>query len=375
MKTVTLLMLHLLHGGIEKQTITLANELCKKYNVNIISTYSMKSEPAYPVDERIKIKYLIDDKPNRDEFRNAVANKNIIGIFKEGFKAFSILQKKKKLMIKEIKNLDCDYVLSTRIEYADMLSSYAPEGVVTITQEHLHDDSPEYVERVKKSFRNLDYLVVLCEGSEKNHGEWLKENEKIKLVRIPNILEGIPESVAELSSNNIVSVGRLHPVKDFPTLIKVFEKVEKEIPDARLTIVGGGDEKENLENLAREFSLTDKITVTGMVSKSEVEKYMLESDLYVMTSQTECFPMVLLEASSVGLPLVSFDVPVGPKAIIEEGKNGYLIEHKDIDKMAEKVIELLRDREHLKELGKNSKEMAEKYLAENIMPLWYELFK
>lgn len=375
MKTVTILMLHLLHGGIEKQTITLANELCKKYNVNIISTYSMKSAPAYPVDERIKIKYLIDDKPNREDFKAAVANKNIIAIFKEGFKAFSILQKKKKLMINEIKKLDCDYVLSTRIEYADMLSAYAPKGVVTITQEHLHDDSPEYIERVKKSFRNLDYLVVLCEGSEQNHGEWLKDNERIKLVRIPNILEGIPESTAEISSDNIVSVGRLHPVKDFPTLINVFEKVQREIPDARLTIVGGGDEKDNLENLARELGLSHKVCVTGMVSKSEVEKYMLSSDIYVMTSLTECFPMVLLEASSVGLPLVSFDVPVGPKAIIEEGKNGYLIEHKDIDKMAEKVIELLRDREHLKELGKNSKEMASKYLAENIMPLWYDLFK
>ncbi len=375
MKTVTILTLHLLHGGIEKQTITLANELCKKYNVNIISTYSMKSEPAYPVDERINIRYLMDDKPNRDEFKDAVSKKNIIGIFKEGFKAFSILQKKKKLMIKEIKNLDCDYVLSTRIEYADMLSQYAPEGVVTITQEHLHDDSPEYIERVKRSFRNLDYLVVLCEGSENNHGEWLKDNEKIKLMRIPNILESIPEGTAQLDSDNIVSVGRLHPVKDFPTLIKVFEKVEKEIPTARLTIVGGGDEKEHLESLAKELGLSDKVTVTGMVSKSEVEDYMLTSDLYVMTSLTECFPMVLLEASSVGLPLVSFDVPVGPCAIIENGVNGYLIEDKKIDMMAEKVIELLRDREQLKTLGRNSKEMASKYLAENIMPLWYELFK
>ncbi len=375
MKKITILMLHLLHGGIEKQTITLANELCDKYNVEIISTYSMKSEPAYPVDERIKIKYLIDDKPNRDEFKSCVSRKDIIGIFREGFKAFSILQKKKKLMIKEIKALDCDYVLSTRIEYAEMLSNHAPDGVVTVTQEHLHDDSPEYIERVKRSFRNLDYLVVLCEGSEKNHGEWLKDNKKIKLVRIPNILEDIPEDTAKLCGNNIVSVGRLHPVKDFPTLIKVFSKVQKRVPDSTLTIVGGGDEHDNLSRLAESLGVSHKVKITGMVSKEEVQKYMLSSDIYVMTSLTECFPMVLLEASSVGLPLVSFDVPVGPCAIIENGKNGYLIEDKKIDEMADKVVEMLADREKLCEMGKNAKIMAESYLPENIMPLWYDLFR
>jgi len=375
MKTITILLLHMQHGGIEKQTITLANELCKKYKVNIISTYSMKAPPAYPVDKRISIKYLMDDKPNRDEFKEALHSKNPITVFKQGFKAASILRKKKTLMIKEIKKLDCDYVLSTRAEFAHMLSAYAPDGVVTLTQEHLHDDSPEYIEKVKRAFINLDYLVVLCEGSEKNHSEWLSENDKTKLVRIPNILESIPEETAPLLSNNIVSVGRLHPVKDFPTLIEVFNKVQKKIPDATLTIVGGGEEKEKLRELASSYGIADKVKVTGMVSKESVQKYMLMSDLYVMTSLTECFPMVLLEASSVGLPLVSFDVPVGPKAIIENGKNGYLIEDRKIDEMADKVVEMLTDREKLRELGKNSKEMAKNYLPENVMPLWFDLFK
>ena len=375
MKTITILLLHMQHGGIEKQTITLANELCKKYKVNIITTYSMLASPAYPVDERINIKYLMDTKPNKDEFKAAVRSKNPFAILKEGIKAVSILRKKKSLMIKEIKKLDCDYVLSTRIEYADMLSAYAPEGVVTVTQEHLHDDSPEYVERVKRSFRNLDYLVVLCEGSEKNHSGWLSDNKKIKLVRIPNILEDIPEKTAEIKGNNIVSVGRLHPVKDFPTLIEVFSKVQKRVPDATLTIVGGGDEHKKLSDLAESLGVSDKVKITGMVSKEDVLRYMLDSDIYVMTSLTECFPMVLLEASSVGLPLVSFDVPVGPCAIIENGKNGYLIDDKKIDEMADKVVEMLTDREKLSEMGKNAKKMAESYLPENVMPLWFDLFR
>lgn len=375
MKSVTILLLHMQHGGIEKQTITLANELCKDYKVNIISTYSMKAPPAYPLDERVSVKYLIDDKPNKDAFKAAVRSKNPVSIFKEGIKAFSILRKKKSLMIKEIKKLTCDYVLSTRIEFGDMLSAYAPKGVVTVTQEHLHDDSPEYVSRVKSSFRNLDNLVVLCQGSEENHGKWLSDNKKIKLVRIPNILESIPAETAPLSGCNIVSVGRLHPVKDFSTLIDVFNEVQKDIPEATLTIVGGGDEYDALTKKIADLGLSEKAKVTGMVSKEKVLEYMLSSDLYVMTSLTECFPMVLLEASSVGLPLVSFDVPVGPKAIIENGKNGYLIEDKKVGEMADSIVDLLRNREVLTILGKNSKEMAARYLPENVMPLWFDLFR
>ncbi len=373
MKSITILLLHLQHGGIEKQTISLANELCKKYKVNIIATYSMLAEPAYPVDPAISIKYLMDDKPNRDEFKAAVRAKNIAGIFKEGIKSVKILRKKKSLMIEEIRELDCDYCLSTRIEFAEMLSKYAPSTCVKITQEHLHDDSPEYIERIKKSFFGLDYLLVLCDGSEENHSKWLP-NKDTKIVKIPNILEHVPEESASLSGKNIVSVGRLHPVKDFVTLIRVFAKVKVEHPDAALTIVGGGDEMDNLKNAAKEEGVADSVTITGMVSKSEVEKYMLLSDLYCMTSLTECFPMVLLEASSVGLPLVSFDVPVGPRAIIENGVNGYLINDRDIDAMAERVSSLLSDREKLKEFGTNAKKMSYKYLPDSIMPLWYDLF-
>jgi len=375
MKSVTILMLHLQHGGIEKQTITFANRLCEDYKVTIISTYSMKAPPAYPIDERIKVKYLIDDRPNRDEIKAAIKSKNPVELFKQGMKAVSILYKKKALMINEIKKLECDYVLSTRIEFAEMLSNYAPDNVITVTQEHLHDDSPKYVKRVKSAFRNLDYLVVLCEGSEENHSRWLSENKKIKIVRIPNILEDIPGPETKLESNNIVSVGRLHPVKDFATLIKVFGMVKESIPDATLTIVGGGDERERLEELCKSQGLCDSVNITGMVSKEDVLQNMLRSDIYVMTSLTECFPMVLLEASSVGLPLVSFDVPVGPKAIIENGVNGWLIEDRKTEEMAKKVVDILSDRVCLKALGRNSKKMAERYLPENVMPLWFDLFK
>lgn len=375
MKSITILLLHMQHGGIEKQTITFANELCKKYNVTIVSTYSMKKEPAYEVNKNIKIKYLMDDKPNREEFKLAIKSKNPFKIIKEAVKAIKILYLKKKLMIKEIKSLHTDFILSTRIEYAEMLSKYANKGVTTITQEHLHDDSKKYVNKVKKSFKNLDYLVVLAPGSKENYSKWLEDNKKTKIIEIPNILASIPDNSSNLSGNNIISVGRLHPVKDFNTLILVFEKVIKKIPSTTLTIVGGGDEYDNLQQLVKDLNLENNITITGMLDKEQVEEKMINSDLYVMTSLTECFPMVLLEASSCGLPLIAFDVPVGPKAIIKDRINGYLIENRKIEEMSNKIIELLNNREELKALGRTSKEMSKNYLPDIIMNKWDIIFE
>lgn len=374
MKKITILLLHMQHGGIEKQTIALANALSKRYKVKIISTYSMLKAPAYSVNNGIEIKYLMDDKPNKEEIKNAIKQKKILSLIRQGIKAIKILYLKKNLMIREIKSLDCDYVLSTRIEFAEMLSKYAPERTVTMTQEHLHDDSKKYVDRAKKAFKNLDYLLVLCDGSRENFSKWLSDNKRIKIVQIPNILDKIPDDSAKLSGNRLVSVGRLHPVKNFETLISVFEIVKREIPDARLTIVGGGEEFEKLSLQIKQLNLESDIKITGMVNSDTVMENMLSSDLYVMTSHTECFPMVLLEASSVGLPLISFDVPVGPKAIINHNENGYLIEYGNKEEMAQKIIDTFKNRDLLKKLGEKSKEISYKYTEEKIMPMWHELF-
>ena len=374
MKQITILLLHMQHGGIEKQTITFANELADKYKVHIISTYSMNLEPAYNVDSRVNITYLINDAPNRNEFKEAVRKKQFISILKEGIKAVRILINKKRLMKKSIKNIQDGYILSTRIEFAELLSKYANKNVVTMTQEHLNDSTPKYVKKVRKSFKNLDYLIVLSSGSNENYSKWLRDNKKIKIVEIPNILQEIPNENALLTSKNIISVGRLHPVKGFERLIYIFSKVAEKVPDSKLTIVGGGDEKLKLENLISNLQIQEKVVITGMVSSNEVKKYMLNSSIYVMTSISECLPMVLIEAESLGIPLIAYDVPVGPKAIIKNGENGYLIKDNDIDNIVDKIVYLLENKEAREKMGKKAKEYANRFLAENVMPLWFDIF-
>ena len=102
---------------------------------------------------------------------------------------------------------------------------------------------------------------------------------------------------------------------------------------------------------------------------------MLKSDIYIMTSLSECFPMVLLESYNCGLPVISFDILTGPREIVKNGQTGYLIANRDKEEMAKKINSLINDKIKLHEFGTNAKKEAEKYRATSIIKKWRNIFK
>ena len=375
MKKVTILVLHLSHGGIEKQTVTLANELCKNYKVNIISTYSLKSEPAYKVDESINIKYLIDGGPNKEAFFRATRSKNPFKILKEGFFSLKILYLKHHLMKREIKKLSCDFVISSRIEFAHLLSRFAPKNLKRITVEHNFDPSAKYAKRVKRAFKDIDNLVVLSTAAKKLYKNWLKDNKKTETVRIENMLPFVPKEKCQLEGNRLLAVGRLHKIKNFEVAVKILYYLKKDIPDATLTIVGDGEERAKLEGLAKKLNLENSVYFEGFVPEEKVIEFMLSSDVLLVTSLSEAFPMVLLEAGSVGLPSIGFDVPSGMGDIIKDGQNGYMLPPFDAECAAKNAAFLLKNREKLKEMGKNAAQNATHFSPEDIIDKWHNILR
>ena len=91
MKKIAILASHLNFGGVESSIASQANALCDDYEVEIISTYKMSEEPAFKINDKVKITYLTDLKPNKEEFKTALKKKNIINIIKEGLKSLKIL--------------------------------------------------------------------------------------------------------------------------------------------------------------------------------------------------------------------------------------------------------------------------------------------
>ena len=156
-------------------------------------------------------------------------------------------------------------------------------------------------------------------------------------------------------------------------LIEIFSNIESE--DWTLTIVGDGDEKENLEALIKDNNLEGKVILTGFLNKEELYKLYENSSLYVMTSFEESFGLVLVEASSFGLPLIAFDSAIGAKEIIQE--NGILVSNRDKSVMIKKIKKLMNDISERKLYQKKSLEIYKSYdyntLKENIISFYQDI--
>ena len=147
----------------------------------------------------------------------------------------------------------------------------------------------------------------------------------------------------------------------------------KKYPDWTLEIYGEGTEREKLEKKINKLGLENSFLLKG-VEKNIQNKY-LESSIYVMSSRFEGMPMVLLEAMSCGLPVISFDCPCGPRDMIKYNENGFLIEFGNIKEMANKIEELIANEEKRKLFGKNARKSIQKYSKDKIMEEWIKLFE
>ena len=375
MKKITFLMLHLNYGGIEKQVTTLANELSKEYEVEIISLYDILSgESFYQLDDKVKVKYIFNFGPNKDKIKDALKKFKLITLIKQLCKALKILYTKYFGLGKIIKNLNTDILISSRIEFSKQIKR---NDIITISQEHSFIDNEKYIKKVRKSFKYIKYLIVMTKGAKEKYDEWLK-NEKIKpeVIVIPNIIkENKSGKISNLNNRQIISVGRLEDVKDFYTLILVFSVIVKKYPNYILKIIGEGSMREKLEEQIKKCNLQKNVILTGRRTENEINNELIKSDVFVLTSKSESFSLVLCEAMNFGVPCIAFDVDVGPREIIQDGKNGFLIENRNVDLMIKKLDEILENIDKRKNMQVYAREISEKFYAKNVIEKWYKLFK
>lgn len=218
------------------------------------------------------------------------------------------------------------------------------------------------------AIRKYDAFVVLTEEDKQAWGEW--KNIRV----IPNLLTEYPEQKATLTAKRVISVGRISYQKGFDYLVDVWKIVHESYPDWVLSIFGNGEKGERLqlENRIREYGLDKTISLNRAVSNIGDEY--LKSSIYAMTSRYEGLPMVLLEVMSYGLPIVSFACPCGPKDVVDEAY-GNLVPVGDVDGFARKIMEWMDDVEKRKLAGVEAREAAKKYMQQEIMQIWCDLFQ
>lgn len=229
----------------------------------------------------------------------------------------------------------------------------------------------KFLHNIKYKIRNFgakkfDYFVVL---SNESASEWIIENTKI----IPNPIEIKKETQALLNSKKAIVVTRNSYEKGLDRLFPIWKKVIETNPDWILEIYGVDPNDEKLLQLISEFKLSSNVFLFEPI-KNIQEKY-LEASMYLMTSRNEGFPMVLLEAMSLGLPCIAYDCPIGPRAIIINNENGFLIQNENVDAFVAKINLLVNDFELRKNLGNSTKVSVEKYNIDLVMKQWDLLFQ
>ena len=373
MKKISILSLHLNYGGIERAVVSLANYLCNYYDVEIACTYKINEESSFKLDKKVRVKYLTNVVPNKKEFKKALKSFKLITAFNEGIKSIKILKLRKNSMIEYISNTDSDVIISTRDIFNELLSKYK-KNQLTIGWEHNHHHGDmKYAKRIVNSVKKLDYFVLVSNNLKEFYEKELS-NTKCKCVYIPNTLDFVSKTVSNLKDKRMISVGRLSKEKGYMDLLDMSKTIFKDHNDWHLDIVGDGSERETLENYIKNNNLSNNVTLHGFKDRDYINNLLKKSSIYLMTSYTESFGIVLIEAMNYGLPVIAFDDAEGAREIINKN-NGYLIDNRDKSKYINKVNELINDYDLRVRLGLEGKKDSKEYDPEIVYKKWIDLIK
>jgi sugar transferase (PEP-CTERM/EpsH1 system associated) len=153
-----------------------------------------------------------------------------------------------------------------------------------------------------------------------------------------------------------ISVARLSPEKDFPTLLKATSLAARLVPNFRLLLVGDGPERPMLEELARDLKIADRVQFLG--ERNDVPDLLAQAGFFVSASLTEGVSLTLLEAMAVGLPVLATAVGGNPE-VVADGITGHLVPSADPDALAAGIVRLCRDQQRWDELGRQGRRRVE----------------
>lgn len=373
-KKITIMALHLGYGGVEKYISSLCMMLEEDYDIEIISTYDLlQGKTAFAFSDKIKIKYLINYGPNKEELIKVIRSGNVIKIIKEGIKSIKILLLKRYRNIKVIKEIDSKYIITTRTFHNKLVGDYANKDIIKIATEHnYHNNDKKYINKVITSIKKFDYFIVVSMALEDYYKDIIGDT---KCVYIPNVIDNIPNYYKHSKTNNkLISIGRLAYEKGYSDLLDVISIIKKDKEDIKLDIYGDGNLKNRLQEKIERLGLEDNVSLCGFVSQNKIFNLMKNYDIYVMSSYTESFGIVLLEAMSNSLPCVAFDSANGAKEVLKNN-NGILIGDRNKEDMAKEIVKLLNNINKRNMISKKGYDNASNYYIWNVKKKWINILR
>lgn len=363
-------------GGMERVISEKVNYLVNvpNYEIAVVTTDQKGKEVQFPLDHRIRLVHLnidFDGHYSESLFRKYVLHKRKLKIYKK-----SLVQLIEELEVDICISLcgkEIDFLVDLNVRCKKMAEiHFAMNNRKQFLTSHHKGFIWGFLGEIrtlqlKKATKGLDRLVVLTEADQK---QWEQSHQNI--VQIPNPNPLVNKDFSSLLNKRVISVGKLDAQKGYDMLVEAWGLVAVKHPDWVLDIFGVGEWDHKLGNRIKELDLVGKINLCGRTS--DVVSHYLDSSIYVMSSRYEGMPMVLIEAMSCGLPIVSFDCEYGPGEMIIEGESGFLVALNNLQQLAEKICVLIENESLRIKMGAKALECAKRYSKESIMEKWIELF-
>lgn len=345
-------------GGTERVCLIIANKLCDLgYDVKILNVLN-KKDSFFECDPRISLHTLLNNYIER----------------KLKYKKWYKIWKMRRLLV----HWGIDVVIDVDTTLSN-LTIPAVNGTLIkiISWDHYsYYKAKEYQPRMDALELIKRYnvpLVVLTKADR----ELYIDNEAVS----PNIIHQIynpltfeSDCYIEHESRKVIAVGRFTYEKGFDLLLQAWSIIESQYTDWHLEIWGdnGLNMSKQLHDLKNKLHLQN---VSLNKSTKDVRSKMADASIFVLSSRFEGLGIVLLEAATMSLPLVSFNCLNGPKEIVEDGKNGFLVEPENIQELANKLMILMGNKELRQKMGINSFETSKYFKLSSVIKQWVKLIE
>ena len=321
----------MLFGGAERVTSILTDEWGKRGHETKILVTRTEAISKYPLSDKVTLVSCYDN-----------VSKAKIG-------QIAIIKKVREIC----KEWKPDVVISF---YNDLcaLSALAITGLhIPLIYSERNDPNKTNQRKSDHLYRKIvehraDKIVFQTKGAKKCYSKSVQD----KSVVILNPLDtaGYPIHDFSHERKEIVTVGRLEPQKNQKLLMDAFSLIADEFADYSLVVYGEGSLREELEAYIKEKRLQDRVFLPG--AKSNIQDYIKDAELFVLSSDYEGIPNALIEAMAIGLPCISTDCsPGGARELIQNGTNGVIVPCGDFNELEKQMRRLIIDRELAKEIG------------------------
>lgn len=268
-----------------------------------------------------------------------------------------------------LKQRQPDYIIVHDMERLSLLCSVLNKNnTKLISLEHVAFDSrPVWVQKLSKfCYKNIKQVVTLTYKDELSYQSWFND-----ITTVYNI-SPFPICESKKRSKDIIAVGRLTYQKNFQALLQAWQQIHQQIDGWSLKIYGTGEAFEELSAIIKNYQLKN---VELMGQANHIEDIYKKSSLFVMSSRFEGLSMVLIEAQTFGLPIISFDCPHGPAEVINHQQNGLLVENQNIKALADSMLVLMQNDELREQYSIQALTDAERFQQSKVLTLWKNLLE